>query len=191
VRLPPGTAAAHAFERSYRWAAPHVFSELGRQDEAKAAFEMLIAEGFGGLPPDNGHNARIPVLMGLSEACITAADERAAGEIYDLLAQYSDQWFCVGWGSVVFASTHLMLGGLRGVQRRWDEATEHFEEAMRQHDAESAACAQARTLYQWARMLVRRGSRSDAAMLIDRALDICGAFGLAGAQRRLLRLRAT
>jgi len=191
LRLPPGTHAAYSYERSYRWAAPHVFSELGREAEAKASFAALMAGGLDALPPDNARNTRIAALFSLSDACATVGDAPAAALIYARLLPYADHWHVIGWGTVVFGSSHIMLGTLRGVERRWDEAIAHFEEAIRQHDEQAAVCAQARTLYQFARMLQRRGGRKheqQARTLIARGLSICDEFSLNGAEVRLRRL---
>lgn len=190
LRVPPGSMAVRSFQRSYRWATPHVFSELGREAEAKVSFETLISEGLDGLPGDNARNTRIPALFSLADACATVGNAAAAAQIYDLARPYADQWHVLGWGSVVFASVQSMLGILCGVQERWDEATGHFEEALRQHQEQEAVCSQARTLYQYARMLVRRGDSERAHRRIDHGLGICAEYQLKGAEARLLRLRA-
>lgn len=190
LRLPPATPAAHAYQSSFRWAAPHVFSELGREAEARASFEALLAQGLDKLPSDSARGTRVPALFSLGDTCITIGDAPAAGEIYSLLEVYSDQWHVLGWGSVVFASCHQMLGALAAVGRRWRAAAEHFEEALRQHRQQGAVCAEVRTLYQHARALRRRGRASDriqADALTADALRIAGEHGLAGIAARLQR----
>jgi len=193
LRLPPATMGALSFQRTSRWAAPHVFCELGREEEARASFETLMAAGLDDLPPENSRNVRIPVLFSLASACVTIDDEKSAGPLYDHLAPYADQWHVVGWGSVVYASTHMMLGALSAVQRRWERSAEHFAEAARQHIGQNAVCAQVRLLYNHARVVRRRGRRIDqrqAARMIDEGMQVAREHGLEGVLRRLQRLDA-
>jgi DNA-binding winged helix-turn-helix (wHTH) protein len=192
-QLPPATMGALSYERTSRWAAPHLFCELGREDEARAAFEALMAEGLDALPPENARNIRIPVLFSLGDACVTIGDARSAAMLYDCLAPYADQWHVVAWGSVVFASTHLMLGALAAVQKRWETSAEHFAEATRQHVAQNAVCAQARLLYHVGGGGRGRGGPPDeraAARMIGDGLRLANAHGLPGIARRLERLAA-
>lgn len=191
LRLPPESLGAVFFERSVRWLAPHLFSELGREDEARASFESLMAQGLEGLPPENSRNTRIAALFSLGDACATIGDNAAAGPLYEALQPYADQWQVIGWGTVVFGSAHTILGALRSVQQRWSDADDHFEEALAQHDREHAICAQARALYQYARAVQRRGRRSDlarAGRLVDRGLTLAEEHGLRGVANRLRKL---
>lgn len=193
LRLPPATMGALSFQRASRWAAPHVFCELGREDEARASFETLMAAGLDALPPENSRNVRIPVLFSLGSACVTIGDEKAAGPLYDRLAHYADQWHVVGWGTVVYASTHMMLGALSGVQKRWARSAEHFAEATRQHTSQNAVCAQVRLLYNHARVIRRRGRQIDqrqAARMVEQGLQLAREHRLHGLLQRLQRLAA-
>ncbi len=193
MRLPSEAPGALFFERTSRWLIPHVFSELGRDEDARASFVALMREGLAGLPPENSRNTRISALLSISDACATVGDAAAAALLYDELARYADQWQVIGWGSAVFASVHSMLGALAAVGARWDEAEAHFEEAMLQHDRERAICAQARTLFQYARAVRRRGRRRDqerSRRLITRGLDLAQSHGLEGVAARLRRLGA-
>jgi DNA-binding winged helix-turn-helix (wHTH) protein len=191
LRLPPDTPAALFYERSYRWATPHVFSELGREDEARASFAALMAQGLDGLPAENARNTRISALLSLGDACATIGDEGHAALLGEALLPYADQWQVVGWGSAVFASVRTMLGALTALQKKWPAAEEHFEEALAQHDRENAVCAQARTLFQYARAVQRRGRRTDvsrARELIRRGLELAHDHRLDGIAARLQRL---
>lgn len=191
LRLPPATMGALSYQRTARWAAPHVFCELGREDEARASFKELMAGGLDALPPENARNVRIPVLFALGSACLTLGDESSAAPLYDHLAPYADQWHVVAWGSVVHASTHMMLGTLSGVQRRWALSAEHFAEASRQHASQNAIRAQARLLCNHAQVILRRGRRIDrqhAAQMIEEGVQLARAHGLHGILQRLQRL---
>lgn len=190
--LPAETPAAHFFENSARWVAPHVFCEVGREADARASFAALMSEGLGSLPPENSRCTRIPALFSAGDACATIGDTTWAGPLYDALSPYREQWQVIGWGTVVFGSAHIILGALRSVQQRWSAAEEHFEEALAQHEREDAVCAQARALYQYARAVRRRGRKADLARadtLVARGLAIAEANDLRGVATRLRSLR--
>lgn len=180
--------AAAAILRSSQWAPPHVFSELGDFDRARDAYHSLLQLGLDQLPPEDVRNTRISALFSMADAC-AALDERGVeGELYDLLLPYQEQWNVTGWGAVVISSTHLMLAGLRGVQRRWQDADDHFVEAARLHRDQGALCALARTLAYHARMLQRRARRGDytrARELCRQGLALTEPNGLEGVGRQI------
>src|SRR5690606_33904129 len=91
------------------------------------------------------------------------------------------------------ASTHNLLGMLEGVLGNRTAAAAHFETALAEHDREGAVMAQARTLHNYARMLLAsKDTGGDevrrARVLIERGIDLANRHGLVASRRKLERL---
>jgi len=79
------------------------------------------------------------------------------------------------------------------VTARWAEAADHFEAAIGAHDRLEARPFLARTRYEYARMLLRRGQPADrgrAVGLLDRALATASSMGMAAVAEGIQTLRA-
>jgi hypothetical protein len=95
---------------------------------------------------------------------------------------------------VCFGSASLYLGILATAASRWGEADDHFDAAIRVHDRLGATPFLARTQYEYARMLIRRGQagdRSRARELLDRAAASAGVMGMVELGERIEESRET
>jgi hypothetical protein len=91
-----------------------------------------------------------------------------------------------------FGSAALYLGLLASVTSRWAEAGDHFQAALRAHTRLGARALLARTQYEYARLLFRRGQaadRSHALALLEQAEATARALGQAAVATGIERLR--
>jgi len=193
IRPPSADDAGFAvFAQAARWQVPFALSEQGRSEEAHRSFTDLMAK-LDELPPENARNSRLASLVSLVDVCASVGDAAAAARLLPLVQPYSGQWVVVGFGAVCGASLHNTFGLLEGVLGRRDAARAHFEKALAEHDRERAAVAQARTLHNYARMLLRgdgdKADRRHAQALIQRGFDLANRHGLVASRRKLERLR--
>ena len=187
-----GEGGVRAFEQAARWQAPFALSEQGQLEPARRIFRELMRD-IDQLPPQNGRNSRLASLASLVDVCAAIDDAEAGRELLPLVEPYADQWVVIGFGAVCAASVHNLLGMLHGTLGHHAEAERHFEQALAEHDREQAVVAQARTLHNYARMLLRHGSREAkerALRAIDRGLEIADRHGLAASKQKLERLAA-
>jgi hypothetical protein len=87
----------------------------------------------------------------------------------------------------------LYLGVLAAAMSHWESAVEHFEAAIRANTRLGARAFLARTQYEYARMLIRRGrsaERSQALALAAQAEDTARALGMVSISESCARLRA-
>jgi class 3 adenylate cyclase/tetratricopeptide (TPR) repeat protein len=146
----PGAVAYPAF---LAWA----LAEQGRTDEAKAILDRFRAGAFADIPRDY---TRLLILVSLSRACSRLEDSAAAAALYDLLLP-SRAAMTTGQ-TVWFGPVTHDLGLLATVLGRYDEADEHFAEAVAVQDRIGARGTVVHTRLEWARMLLRRGRLEDA-----------------------------
>ncbi|HYD50870.1 MAG TPA: AAA family ATPase [Terriglobales bacterium] len=192
LRFPVTTGpAGEIFTRSARWQRPFALSEQGELAQAESAFRELM-RNLADLPAENARNTRLPALAAMADVAARLGDADAAARLLPLMAPYVDLWVVVGIGNVVMASVQNALGSLTGTIGRYDESIAHFERAIAEHQREGAVVAQARTLANYARMLLRRGTRSDrirARQSIDRGLQLAVDFNLRSSADKLHQLR--
>jgi len=194
IRVPqsddPGAAL---FVRSSRWQLPFAFAEQGELDKARESFAQVTRE-LDELPAENSRNSRVMAISMLSEVAALFGARRVAETLLPLTAPYGDQWVVVGFGALLGISVQGVRGNLLAAMGAWDEAAQHYERAIAEHDREQAAVVQARTLHAYARMLLARGhprDRARAGALIERGATIAAATGLGASAQKLARLRET
>jgi predicted ATPase/class 3 adenylate cyclase len=159
--------------------------ETGRLEEAKTLFEPL-ASGAVELPED--HVWLAFVMIG-TEVIRQLGDRSAAARFYDDLAPYSGVFSYIGGAS--FGCTDQYLGMLAAVLGRYDESEGHFRAAVEIYERVEAPALLARTLIEWARMLLARDAPDDAERaraLLDDALVIARRLGLSAVESRAVRL---
>ncbi len=161
-------------------------AELGRESEARAAFEPLAVSEFGAIPRDLGWMLCIALL------CRVAAflgDARRSSTLHDLLLPFEDlnvidpHEFSAG-------SAARYLGLLDEVLGREDEAVQHLERALRMNEAMGARPWVAHAQYDLARVLLGRdpADRERAEELLDRSLAQCQSLGMSGLEARIAAL---
>jgi len=143
----------------FRCILAHLYCELGRESEARAAFEDLAVHDFAELPCDEEW------LYGLSLLADVPAflrDARRAATLYELLLPHSGLNAVTApmGGTGAVART---LGVLAATITRWADAERHFESALAMNTEMGARPWVAHTHRDYARMLVARDARGDRA----------------------------
>jgi len=115
----------------WRAALAHHFSEADRPEEARKAMEPLAADGFLAVSQDA---FAMNALASLSLVCTYLQDEKAAADLYDVLAPFDGRyvWIPPALGSLGPVSFHLGL--LSALLRRLPAAFKHLEDSI-EHSA--------------------------------------------------------
>jgi tetratricopeptide (TPR) repeat protein len=161
--------------------------ELGRFDQARQVFEHLAADDFEVLGKDV-----VPVLTAtlLAEGCAMLADEGRAVLLYDRLCPHAGSWVAWAEGACLGPVTHA-LGLLARTMGRLDEGAAHFEAAIADTRRTGARPYLARSLYEYAVLLQRRGGSDDGARacaLLDEAHVLADDMGMAALAAKIARL---
>jgi len=140
----------------WRYVLADVLAELERREEARAAFDVLAADGFSVF-------VEMQWLFSLSllpEVCRYLGDAERANILYELLRPYADRnatcppELCRG-------SVSRGLGILAAAMSEWDQAVQHFEVALRMNEELGAQPWLAHTQYDYGRMLLARDQPGD------------------------------
>ena len=118
----------HGAASTWRPGLALIYCELGREREARAAFEQLAAHDFADLPQDS---LWITCVAYLAEVCAFLGDARRAATLYRLLLPYKGYTVVVGGDSVCYGAASRYLGMLATTMERWEDAAQHFEDAWR------------------------------------------------------------
>jgi tetratricopeptide (TPR) repeat protein len=100
--------------------------ELGREAEARRAFEELARAEFSALPRDSEWLFYLSIL---TDVAAHLHDRERAAVLYRLLRPYG-RLNAMAPGEVAIGSVARYLGILATTTGRWDAAAEHFEEAI-------------------------------------------------------------
>ena len=158
---------AARYPETTRWRAglAYLHTELGRRDEAAAAFEEVAGRGFGAVERDNQW---LVAMTDLADTCAFLGDARRAAELRDLLLPYAGRNVVIVEGWACFGSADRPLGVLASTIGLWDDAEAHFEAALDLNARLGARPWLARTELAYARMLLARHQPGDA----ERARDV-------------------
>jgi tetratricopeptide (TPR) repeat protein len=142
----------------YRAANALLHLALGREEQARAELDRLATHDFADLP--RYFNMYI-TLMALSEVAVAIGDVRRAAQLYKILRPYAGHLLMLGIHNACLGTTTHWLGMLAGTLKRWDDATEHFEDAIATNARIGARPFLARSQHEYARMLIERGDSGD------------------------------
>ena len=163
-----------------------IYSELGLEHEAREMFERLVANDLADLPRDT---LWITTMTYLADVCAFLGDIRRAALLYQRLLPYAPYTIMVGGTVACAGAAARYLGMLATTMARWDEAEDHFQEALAMNARMHARPALAHTQQQYADMLLARGQPSDRATarsLLDEALASANQLGMASLSDRVL-----
>jgi class 3 adenylate cyclase/tetratricopeptide (TPR) repeat protein len=162
-----------------------IYSELGDVVEAREQFETLARDDFADLPRD-------PLWMGtltyLADVCTFLGDQDRAEILYQILLPFSACNVVIGTTTVCYGALSRYLGALATTLRRWDNAAQHFEDALVMNARMDAYPWLAHTQYQYAGMLLARnqsGDRDRAVTLLDAALATARELGMRALEERI------
>ncbi len=168
----------HTVAGAWRPALALIYSELGLTQETQAEFEYLAQHDFTDFPVDALWMASITYLV---DVCIFLEDKNRAAILYQLLSPYAGRTVVIGGAAACYGAVSRYLGALATTLERWDEAAQHFENALAMNTRMEAWPWLAHTQYQYATMLLTRDQPGDsekarellqAALATARQLDM-------------------
>ena len=163
-----------------------ILVELGREDDARAAFDACAADDFR-LDPDDQW------LFGMSllpEACRYLGDVERAPALYELLRLYA-RHNAVAIPELCRGSVSRGLGILAGVMSAPEQAAEHFEDALEMNSTMGTRPWVAYTKHDYARMLFAESGRTGtvrAAELLASAHATCDDLGMTALGAKVVTL---
>jgi DNA-binding CsgD family transcriptional regulator len=175
----------HGATSAWRPGLALLYSELGRTREARAEFENLARHDFVDLPRDALWMA---CMTYLTDVCTFLGDAARAAILYHLLLPYAGRNTLIGNATACYGAVSRYLGALATTMERWDEAAQHFEDALAMNAGMGARPWLAHTQYEYARMLLARhhpGDRDQAIMLCNMALSTARDLGMRALEERL------
>jgi tetratricopeptide (TPR) repeat protein len=144
----------------WRYVVADAFAQLGRRDDARAAFDALAREAF----PVYGAGGEMQWLCSVSllpEVCRYLGEVEQATTLYGLLAPY-ERHNAATPPELSLGSVSRPLGILAATISRWDEGVQHFEAALRMNAEMGARPWLAHTRYDYGRMLLERAAPGDS-----------------------------
>jgi DNA-binding CsgD family transcriptional regulator len=175
----------HGVASTWRPGLALIYSELGREREARGAFEQLAAHDFADLPHDNLWTT---CMAYLAEVCAFLGDAPRAATLYRLLLPYNGHAIIAGAAQVCYGAASRYLGMLATTMEDWAAAVQHFEDALAMNAGMGARPWLAHTQHQYAIMLQARSQPGDhdrAMALLDAALTTARALGMRALEARL------
>jgi tetratricopeptide (TPR) repeat protein len=164
-----------------------LYDELERQDDARAIFERIAADGFARIPFDEEWLVSVGLLAELAHSL---EDRSSANALYEQLSPYADQ-IAVAYPEISTGSVSRYLGLLAATLTRWDEAERHFADALAANERIGARPWLAQTQEDYARILRgldRPGDREAARDLFNRALATYRELGMESYAARIAAL---
>jgi predicted ATPase/class 3 adenylate cyclase/DNA-binding NarL/FixJ family response regulator len=162
-----------------------IYSELGLVHEARVEFEHLAQHDFADLPRDG---LWITCITYLAEVCTFLQDTARAATLYHLLLPYAGRNVIVGGAVACYGTASRYLGMLAATMARWDDAEQHFLEALAMNARTGARPWLAHTQHDYAIMLLTRGQPEDqtqAMTLLEAALATARELGMRALEARL------
>jgi DNA-binding SARP family transcriptional activator len=141
----------------FRCALAHLYAELGREGDARAAFDSLLSRDLGQEHLDTEWFFSMSLLP---DPCAFLGDEDAAANLYSLLLPY-EHVYALATIEAVFGSLARGLGVLATTLHRFDDAERHFEVAMQTERRMRARPWLAHAQHDLAAMLLTRGEADD------------------------------
>ena len=147
----------HTVAGAWRPALALIYSELGRKrrhERSSSTWHSMTSPIFPAMPC--GWQA--------SRIWLTSApsgDKTRAATLYQLLLPYADRNVVIGNAVACYGALSRYLGALATTLERWDEAAQHFEDALAMNTRMEAWPWLAHTQYQYATMLLARDQSGD------------------------------
>ncbi|HVL26949.1 MAG TPA: hypothetical protein VM390_02285, partial [Acidimicrobiales bacterium] len=150
--------------------------DVGRLKEAREVLDRLATARWQHAMDDAALSTSIALL---AEACAATGDLRLVPTLYSLLRHRAHETIVVALAVASLGSVDRYLGILAGLDRRWDDAESHFEEALEVNGMRLRSPTwEAHTQVDFAAMLARRRATGDR----ERALDLAAAAAATAAR---------
>ena len=171
------TVDEYAGYRSFRCLLALLEWELGHREETRGMFDELAADDFAALPRDAEWLFCLSVL---AEVAAYLQDRDRAAILHRQLLPYA--WLnAVATGDFAIGSVARYLGLLATTMGHWNEAAQHFEDALAMNERMGARPWLAHTQHDYARTLLARdepGDRERAQELLHQALATYRELGI-------------
>jgi len=118
-----------------------LYSEIGREDEARQIFEALAADDFGAVPRDGNW---MPAMANLAEVGSRLGDRSRSQVLYDQLAPYAGGQVVIADAVAYLGPVHYFLGILAAVGGQGAAARSHLQTAAREAERFAAPALVAR-----------------------------------------------
>jgi DNA-binding CsgD family transcriptional regulator len=108
--------------------------------------------------------------------------------LYQLLLPYAGRTVVIGNATACYGAVSRYLGLLAATMERWEEAAQHFEDALAMNTRMGARPWLAHTQHEYAKMLLARnqpGDREEAMALFNEALVTARELGMRALEARL------
>jgi DNA-binding SARP family transcriptional activator len=161
----------------FRCALAHLYGELRREEEARAAFDTLLSQNLGRVYRDAEWWFSLSLLP---DPCAFLGDREAAARLYSLLLPY-EHLYAQAPVEAIFGSLARGLGVLGTTLRRFDNAERHFDVAIETERRMGARPWLAHAQHDLAAMHLARGAAGDpeqAHALLDEAVATYRELGM-------------
>lgn len=157
----------------WRCALAYVYSDLGRTGLARAEFERLAQDGFAHIPCDI---VWVSSLAFLAHVCAFLRDGARAATLYQLLLPSAGQNVVIVGTALYSGPVSHYLGLLATTMGHWEEASQHFQDALEMASCMGARPFIGRTQLEYARTLLARGRREDLSHSRELLQAACDTF---------------
>ena len=161
-----------------------LLAEIGDADAARRQLWRFVSDGM----PLSGGGLGIGALAYAADAAAMVEDAGLAGRLLERLRVLAGSNLVIGSGVVCYGAVDRVLGALAAVVGQWDVAEQHLAVALEINRRLEAPTWIAHTLYEQARMLIRRGGPDDAAAArapLEQAREVAGRLGLVALGARI------
>jgi tetratricopeptide (TPR) repeat protein len=161
----------------FRSALAHLYAELGREREARAALDVLLSRD---LAHEHLDSEWLFTISLLASPCALLGDRDAADRLYALLLPY-DRLYALAPNESVFGAVARSLAVLATALERYDDAERHFVAAIEIEQTMRARPWRAHAQHDLAAMLLARGDAGDserARGLLDEAATTYADLGM-------------
>ncbi|MGH2745118.1 MAG: tetratricopeptide repeat protein, partial [Gammaproteobacteria bacterium] len=161
----------------FRCALAHLYGELGRERDARAAFDLLLSRDLAREHRDAEWFFSISMLV---DPCVLLGDRRGAEKLYALLLPY-ERLYAQAPVEAIFGSLARALGALAATLGRFEDAERHFDVALETERKMRARPWLAHAQHDLAAMLLTRGGTGDAeraGALLDETLSAYRDLGM-------------
>ena len=172
-----GSARQYSTYPIWRCVLVQTVAELGHAEEAGDAFEALVGERFASLPFDEEWLSGMAML---AETARNLGHVQGASILYERLLPYGHH-VAICYPDICTGAVSLYLGMLAQTRSCWDDAAQHFEDAIAMNERIGARPWLAHAEHDLAAVLLARGSPDDAEraeLLRSRALSTYRELGM-------------
>lgn len=160
--------------------------ELGMEAEARRELAQMIDEGL-----DQFRELLwLASLTYIADACAVIGDETTAACVYHELEPLAETNVMIGQLVAYYGPVDRYLGMLATTLGEWERAERHFEHAIARCRQMQTTTWLAHTEYEYARLLIARGSRGrqEVAALLGEAVQLADGIGLTALHGRIEEL---